>query len=128
VRAQCQVLGLGRSSWYYEPVPLSERDQAMMKLLDIEYMKRPFYGVRKMTKYLRTEGYVVAKDHVRTLLRKMGLQAVFPQAQSLQASSGEPDISASITRPGRHKTQPGLVRGYNVYQIEPGFRVSGGHC
>jgi len=51
----------------------------MMKLLDIQYMKRPFYGVRKMTRYLRTAGYIVGKDHVRTLLRKMGLQAVFPK-------------------------------------------------
>ena len=80
VRSQCSVLGLNRSSWYYEPVPLSERDQTMMKLLDEQYMKRPFYGVRKMTRYLRIDcGYAVGKDHVRTLLRKMGLQAVFPK-------------------------------------------------
>jgi len=60
-------------------MPLSELDQTMMKLLDIQYMKRPFYGVRKMTRYLRTAGYIVSKNHVRTLLRKMGLQAVFPK-------------------------------------------------
>ena len=79
VREQCNFLDLNRSTWYYEPVPLSELDQTMMKLLDTQYMKRPFYGVRKMTKYLRTEGYIVGKDHVRTLLRKVGLQAVFPK-------------------------------------------------
>ncbi|MDP3786386.1 MAG: IS3 family transposase [Candidatus Omnitrophota bacterium] len=79
VRRQCSIMGLNRSSWYYEPVPLSELDQTMMKLLDVQYMKTPFYGVRNMTTYLREAGYTVGKDHTRTLLRKMGLQAVFPK-------------------------------------------------
>jgi putative transposase len=72
-------MGLNRSSWYYEPVPLSEADQTMMKLLDEQYMKTPFYGVRNMTTYLREAGYTVGKDHVRTLLRTMGLSAIFPK-------------------------------------------------
>lgn len=48
-----------------------------MNLLDEQYTKRPFWGVRNMTTYLRSLGYSVGKDHVRTLLRKMGLVAVF---------------------------------------------------
>jgi putative transposase len=79
VRRQCLILGLNRSSWYYEPVPLSELDRALMRLLDEQYTKTPFYGVRKMTIYLRKAGYKIGKDHVRTLLRKMGLEAVFPK-------------------------------------------------
>jgi putative transposase len=51
----------------------------MMKLLDVQYMKTPFYGVRNMTTYLREAGYTVGKDHVRTLLRTMGLSAIFPK-------------------------------------------------
>jgi len=51
----------------------------MMNLLDEQYTKTPFYGVRNMTTYLRDKGYAVGKDHVRTLLRKMGLVAVFPK-------------------------------------------------
>jgi len=50
-----------------------------MNLLDIQYTKTPFYGVRKMTAYLRSLGYPVGKCHVRTLLRKMGLEAIFPK-------------------------------------------------
>jgi len=79
VRKQCLILGLNRSSWYYEPVPLSELDRTLMRLLDEKYTKTPFYGVRKMTKYLRDAGYAIGKDHVRTLLREMGLEAVFPK-------------------------------------------------
>jgi putative transposase len=50
-----------------------------MNLLDEQYTKTPFYGVRNMTTYLRSLGYALGKDHVRTLLRKMGLCAIFPK-------------------------------------------------
>lgn len=50
-----------------------------MNLLDEQYTKTPFYGVRKMTRYLNQLGYTVGKDHVRTLLRSMGLEAVYPK-------------------------------------------------
>jgi putative transposase len=73
------MTGLNRSSWYYEPKPISERDQRLMNLLDEQYTKTPFYGVRNMTLAMRTLGFVVGKDHIRTLLRKMGLEAVFPK-------------------------------------------------
>ncbi len=79
IRRQCMLLGLNRSSWYYEPAPLSERDRILMDLLDEQYTKTPFYGVRNMTTYLRGLRYTVGKDHVRTLLRKMGLAAISPK-------------------------------------------------
>ena len=79
VRRQCSIVGLNRASFYYQPVSLSEHDRLMMDLLDAQYTKTPFYGVRNMTTYLRTLGYEVGKDHVRTLLRNMGLVAVFPK-------------------------------------------------
>ena len=50
-----------------------------MDLLDAQYTKTPFYGVRNMTVYLRKLGYAIGKDHTRTLLRKMGLVALFPK-------------------------------------------------
>lgn len=79
IRRQCLFAGITRSSWYYEPVPLSERDQTLMNLLDEQYTKTPFYGVRNMTLSMRARGFMAGKDHVRTLLRKMGLTAVFPK-------------------------------------------------
>lgn len=79
VRRQCSILDLNRSSWYYEPVPLSKEDKLMMTLLDEQYTETPFWGVRNMTTHLRTLGYSIGKDHTRTLLRKLGLQAVFPK-------------------------------------------------
>lgn len=79
MRRQCLIAGVNRSSLYYQSVPLSERDRLLMDILDAQYTKTPFYGVRNMTTYLRVLGYAVGKDHVRTLLRNMGLVAVFPK-------------------------------------------------
>lgn len=79
VRRQCSILEINRSSLYYEPAPVSELDQTLMNLLDEQYTRTPFYGVRNMTCYLRSLGYAIGKDHARTLLRKMGLSAIFPK-------------------------------------------------
>ncbi|MFH1882544.1 MAG: IS3 family transposase [Planctomycetota bacterium] len=79
MRRQCAIAGLNRSSWYYEPALPSTEDRRLMDLLDEQYTKTPFYGVRNMTTYLRSLGYTVGKDHTRTLLRKMGLVAIFPK-------------------------------------------------
>ncbi len=76
-RKQCLLLGINRSTLHYIPVGIRPRDQEMMNLLDEEYTKHPFYGVHKMKKFLRTKKYKVGKDHVRTLLRKLGLVAIF---------------------------------------------------
>ena len=63
---------------YYEPIPIREKDLNLMRLLDEQQTKTPFYGVIKMTKAMKDLGIQVGKCHIRTLLRKMGLHAVFP--------------------------------------------------
>jgi len=72
------LLDLNRSTIYYEPKPVSTEDLKLMNLLDEQQTKTPCYGVVKMTKAMRDKGIEVGKCHVRTLLRKMGLYAIFP--------------------------------------------------
>ena len=55
------------------------QDQTLMNLLDQQYTKTPFWGVRNMTTHLQELGYKIGKDHVRTLLRRLGLEAVVPR-------------------------------------------------
>lgn len=70
LRKQCRLLSLNRSGLYYKPVGINERDQVLMNLLDAQYTRTPFWGVRNMTTYLKDVGYkTVGRDHVRTLLR-----------------------------------------------------------
>ncbi len=86
---QCELLGLARSSYYYEPVPTSEENLRLMRLLDEQYTRTPFYGTRKMTAWLHTQGYVVDRKRVRRLLRLLGLEAIYPKPRILRGMNIE---------------------------------------
>jgi putative transposase len=77
LRRQCELLGLERSGLYYQPVEESRENQKFMRLLDREYTAHPFYGVRRMTLFLRQLGHGVNGKRVRRLLRLMGLEAIY---------------------------------------------------
>ena len=79
VRAQCRLLGLPRASLYYAPVPESAENLHLMRLLDEEYTRHPFYGVPRMTFWLGDSGYEVGPKRVRRLLRQMSLRAIYPK-------------------------------------------------
>ena len=89
IARQCELLGLPRSSYYYEPVPESEENLLLMRLLDEQYTRTPFYGTRKMTAWLQTQGYEVNRKRVTRLLRKMGLEAVYPKPRLSAAGASE---------------------------------------
>ena len=91
VRRQCQLLGLHRSNLYYQPVldAESDRNLELMRRLDEQYTATPFYGVRRMTAWLRTQGYAVNPKRVRRLLRQMGLEAIYPGPRTSNAARGE---------------------------------------
>ena len=82
MREQCQLLGVTRSGLYYKPVPTSSETLEIMGLLDEEHTKHPFYGVPKMTEFLKRTGYKIGPDKVRTLLRRMGLEAIYPKPKT----------------------------------------------
>jgi putative transposase len=65
---QCELLGLARSSYYYEPVPVSAENLLLMRLLDEQYTRTSFYGTRKMTAWLQMQGYAVERKRVTRLL------------------------------------------------------------
>jgi putative transposase len=79
VARQCALLGLPRSSWYYQPVPPSGTTQALLERLEAQYTQTPSYGVRRLTTWLRSEGYQVNPKRVRRLLRLLGLKATTPE-------------------------------------------------
>jgi putative transposase len=85
---QCELVGLARASYYYQPAPDSEENLLLMRLLDEQYTRTPFYGIRKMTAWLSTQGYEVNHKRVARLLRLMGLSAIYPEPRLNQP--GEP--------------------------------------
>lgn len=79
VRRQCALLGLAAASYYYQATPASAENLLYQRLLDEEYTRHPFYGVRKMTVWLRLQRHLVGPKRVRRLLRAMGLMAIYPK-------------------------------------------------
>ena len=102
IQRQCELLGLTRSVWYYQPKPEDPEDLRLMNLMDEQYLKTPFYGVPRMTEWLRkNHGMQVNPKRVRRLLRKMGLMAIYPK----------PNLSKPA--PG-HKIYPYLLKGVEI--------------
>jgi putative transposase len=80
IRRQCELLGLNRSSYYYEPRPqVSAEDEAVMKEIDRIYTWRSYYGVRRITWQLQEEGIQINHKRVHRLMQIMGIQAVYPK-------------------------------------------------
>jgi len=79
VRDQCRLLGVSRSTVYYEACGPKASDLAVMRRLDEQYTATPFYGVERMTAALRRAGIRIGHNRVRRLLRLMGLEALYPK-------------------------------------------------
>ena len=88
LRRQCALLGLERSSLYYEAVEERAENLRLMRLLDEQYTATPFYGIRRMTAWLRKQGYSINHKRVSRLLRQMGLAAIYPGPKLSQAGEG----------------------------------------
>jgi putative transposase len=86
VRRQCELLALSRGSWYYAPTGESEENLRLMRLLDEQYTRTPFYRVKRMTAWLQRQGELINEKRVRRLLRTMGLMALYPGPKTSQSA------------------------------------------
>lgn len=82
MRRQCELIDLNRSSLYYQPVHETAFNLKLMRLIDQQYLKTPYYGYPKMTAHLRRAGYMVNPKRIRRLMRKMGLMAIYPKPRT----------------------------------------------
>ena len=97
---QCELLGLARSTAYYQPLPLSEADLLLMRRIDERHLKWPFLGSRRLRNLLRAEGFAVGRKHVATLMRKMGIAAIYRKPRTSIPGTGT-----------AHRVYPYLLRG-----------------
>jgi len=98
LRRQCELLGVNRTSLYYPSVGESEENLLLMRRLDEQYTRTPFYGSRRMTAWLRGQGYDVNRKRMARLMRLMGLEAIYPKPKLSQPGEG-------------HKIYPYLLEG-----------------
>jgi putative transposase len=88
IARQCELLSLARSSYYYKAATESPENLRLMRLIDEQYTKRPFYGVEKMTGWLREDkGERVNPKRVRRLMRLMGIEAIYPKPRLSQSNA-----------------------------------------
>jgi putative transposase len=86
IRRQCELLGLNRSTFYYAPATASEYNLRLMRLIDEQYTKTPFYGWPRMTAHVRRLGLQVNHKRVQRLMQTMGLQAIYPKPRPSTAA------------------------------------------
>lgn len=105
IRRQCELLGLARSAYYYQPVGTSELNLRLMRLIDEEHLRHPFQGSRMMTAWLRRQGHAVNRKRVGRLMRLMRLEAVYPKPRT-------------TLRRREHKVYPYLLRNLAIARAD----------
>ena len=103
VGRQAKLLGVARSTVYYEPV-VDTYTLELMRLIDEEYTKTPFYGSRKITAVLRRKGYKVNRKRIQRLMRLMGIEAIYPRPNTSRADPN-------------HKIYPYLLRDREITRV-----------
>jgi putative transposase len=110
IARQCDLVGLPRSTYYSHGQGESAENLYLMHLLDKQYTDTPYYGVRRMTAWLRSQGYAVNHKRVARLLRTMGLETVSPK----------PRLSAPHPA---HRVSPYLLRGVPITRVHQVWRT-----
>ena len=101
VRQQCELMGISRGAYYYEPRPESAENLAIMRRLDELHLDRPFYGSLRLTARLRRDGWEINRKRVMRLMALMGIAAIYPRK--------------ATSRPGEgHEIYPYLLRGKEI--------------
>jgi putative transposase len=105
VRRQCQLLGLNRSSLYYQPASAREANLRLMRSIDREYTAHPFLGSRRLTTWLVEQGEEVNRKRVQRLMRLMGLEATYPRPKLSVGGRG-------------HRIYPYLLRNVRIERAD----------
>jgi len=100
---QCALMSISRSTYYYTGKGESEKNLSLMREIDEQYLKTPWYGSRQMARHFRRQGYEIGRKRVRRLMRKMGLTAVY---QKPRTSKPHPE----------HRIYPYLLRDLSITQ------------
>lgn len=96
IARQCELLDLARSTWYYQVQGERRENLALMRAIDEQYLKTPFYGSRKIAALLG-----VSRKRIQRLMRLMGLEAIYPKRRTTWPAAG-------------HKVYPYLLRDVKV--------------
>jgi putative transposase len=101
MRRQCELVGIHRSGLYYRPVSESEENLRIMRLMDEQYLKMPFYGLPRLSQWLMSQDISISKSRTRRLMKLMGWQTIFRKPNT--------------SKPNKwHKVYPYLLKGLRI--------------
>jgi putative transposase len=98
---QAALLGISRGSVYYEPMPVSPEDLALMRRMDELHLEFPFAGTRMLRDLLAAEGSKIGRRHITTLMQRMGIEAIYRRPNTSKPAPG-------------HRIYPYLLRGLTI--------------
>lgn len=98
---QCELLKVHRSGLYYSPVSESEENLSIMRLMDEQFFKTPFYGIRRMTHWLRDKGFTINRKRTKRLMNLMGWQTIYRKKNTSKPNK-------------EHKIYPYLLRDLKI--------------
>ena len=101
ISRQCEMVGVSRSSYYYQPIPISQDELRLMRKIDELYLQNPSSGSRTISRQLGRQGITANRKRVQRLMRLMGIEAVFPKPRTSQPHP-------------QHKIYPYLLRGLSI--------------
>lgn len=104
LRRQCELLGLNRAGLYYQLVAVGAYQLQLMALIDRQYLRTPFYGSRRMTAWLQSQGHSVNRKRVQRLMQRMGLAAIYQRPRTSRRAPG-------------HRIYPYLLRGLAIERV-----------
>jgi putative transposase len=104
IARQCDLVGLPRSTYYSHTQGESAENLTLMRLLDQQYTDTPYYGIRRMTAWLRSQGYAVNHKRVARRLHTMGLETIYPKPRLSQPHPA-------------HRVYPYLLRGVPITRV-----------
>ncbi len=127
VGAQCRLLSISRSSFYYELMGETALNLDLMLLIDKQFLETPFYGVRQMTWHLQNEGHAVNQKRIRRLMRLMCLMPIYQKPDTSRPAKGAQDLSLFAGRAAGGAAQSGLVRRHHLSADAKGLPLSRRH-
>src|SRR5215207_58342 len=98
IKRQAQLLGISRGTAYYHPEPIAEAELALMRRIDELHLEHPFAGSRMLRDLLRLQGIEVGRRHVGTLMRRMGIQALYRKPNTSKRHPAHPVFAYLLRR------------------------------
>ena len=89
IKKQCELMSLSESSYYYHGVSIDRSTLELMNLIDEEFTRHPFIGTRRMSEYLKAQGYVVNRKRIQGLYQTMGLSTIYPKKNISQRNKAD---------------------------------------